>query len=319
MTPAGLKPAPFTSAQRATLFRALARLEDAGVPADRAVQAMAELLGARHAHRFREMSASIAGGASISEAGSRFGLLSARERVLIRLAERSGTLARAAALLADAYDYRARILGKLRSRMMLPLFVLLLGLFLLPLPSLIGGQIGEGEFLWRAFGPIIALVAVVGLCTRILRRTAAQGASPAIGRLGLWVPFLAPVIAYANRLRLMEGLTLLLQAGVPAKAALEAALDALASPAARRAYAPALPRLEQAGLSSALRGVDVLEADEFAIASSSEEAGRLVDGLERVTGKLRHELEYRLDLVAEWLPRGIYLLVVAVLVAGLIG
>ncbi|HSS64093.1 MAG TPA: type II secretion system F family protein [Gammaproteobacteria bacterium] len=314
-----MRPAPFTSAQRATLFRALARLENAGVPASRAVAAMTDLLGAGHAPRFRGMSASIAGGASLTEAGSRFGLFSARDRELLRLAEHSGTLERAASLLADAYDYRARVFGKLRSRMMLPLFVLVLGLVLLPLPALVAGRIGGGEFLWRSIAPVAGLIMTAGLLTRLLRRTAARGVSRAAGRLGLRLPVLAPALARSNRLKLLEGLVLLLRAGVPARDALEAALNALTNPAARSGYAPALTRLEQSSLSSALRSVGVLEADEFAIASASEEAGRLVDGLERVAGKLRQRLESRLDTVSEWLPRGIYLAVMAVIAVGLIG
>ena len=316
---AGLKPAPFTSAQRATLFRALARLEDAGIPANRAVAAMADLLGAGHVHRFRRMSASIAGGASLTEAGSRYGLFNARDRELIRLAEHSGTLARVATLLAGAYDHRARVFGALRSRMMLPLFVLALGSILLPLPAFLAGQIGAGEFLWRALGPIAGLVLAAGLLTRLLRRIAARGVSPATGRRLLRLPVLAPALAWANRLELMEGVTVLLRAGVPVKEALEGALNALTNPAVRSLYAPALARIEQHGLSSALKGVGVLEADEFAIASASEQAGRLVEGLERVAGTRRRGLEYRLDLLSEWLPRGVYLVVVAVLAAGLVG
>jgi type II secretory pathway component PulF len=316
---AGLKPALLTSAQRAALFRALARLEDSGIPANRAVAAMADLLGGGHVHRFRSMSTAIAGGASITEAGSRFGLFSARDRELIRLAERSGTLARAATLLADAYDHRARVFAALRSRMMLPLFVLVLGSVLLPLPAFLAGQMGAGEFLWRASTPVAGLVLVAGLVTRLLRRTAARGVSPAGGRRLLWLPVLSQALAQVNRLELTEGLTLLLHAGVPVKEALQGALDSLTNPAARSVYAPALPRLEEAGLSRALSSVGVLEADEFAVAWTSEQAGRLVEGLEWVAGKLRSRFEYRLDLLSEWLPRAVYLAVVAFLAAGLIG
>lgn len=318
MARAGLKSAPLTRAQRAILFRALSRLQDAGLPADRAIAAMSDLLGPGHAHRFRGMSAFVSRGASLAEAGSRFGLWSARDRRLIRLAERGGTLARAAAALADAYEYRARLSGKLLSRMTLPLLVLVLGLFLLPLPALVGGDIAAVEFLWRALGPLAALAVAAGVCVRVLRRMAAQGVSAAVGRLALGVPGLAPAIIQANRLELVEGLSLLLAAGLPAKEALGAALDALTNPVARKIYAPALPRLEQGGLSDALKRVGALNAEDFAVLLASEEAGRFVDGLERVAARLREGLESRLDLVSEWLPRGIYLIVTLGVAGGLI-
>ncbi len=315
MASAGLAPALLSSAQRASLFRAVARLDQAGVPAARAVAAMADLLGAGNAHRFHRMSAAVSGGASLTEAGSRVGLFSPGDRELIRLAERSGTLSRAADRLADSYKYRARVYGKLRSRMMLPLLVLVLGLFLLPLPSLLGGQMGASEFVWRTLGPLVALVIAVGVGRRIVRRTAARGVPPAVGRLSHTLP----VFAQASPLQLVEDLALMLDAGVPAREALEAAVEALGNPAARSRYGPAVTRLESQGMSSALSSVGALEADEFAIVSTSETAGRLSDGIERVAAKRRQALEHHLDVLSEWLPRAVYLLVVAIIAAGLIG
>lgn len=285
------------------------------MPPARAVVAMADLLGAGHAHRFRRMSAAVSGGASLTEAGSRVGLFSPGDRELIRLAERSGTLSRAADRLADSYEYRARVFGKLRSRMMLPLLVLVLGLFLLPLPSLLSGKMGAAEFVWRTLGPLVALVIAVGVGRRVARRTAAKGVPAAVGRLSHTLPFLVQV----SRLQLVDRLALMLDAGVPAREALEAAVDALGNQAARSRYGTAVTRLESQGMSSALGSVGALEADEFAIVSTSEAAGRLSDGIQRVAATRRQALEQRLDLLSEWLPRAVYLLVVAIIAAGLIG
>ncbi|MDH3316903.1 MAG: type II secretion system F family protein [Gammaproteobacteria bacterium] len=319
MAGVGLKPAALTSSQRGSLFRALSRLEDAGLPADRAVAAMSDLLGPGHAQRFRAMSASIARGASLTEAGGRFGLWSARDRELIRLAEGSGALARAASMLADAYEYRARTFGKLRSRMILPLFVLALGLFLLPLPGLLNANIGAMDYLLRALGPLLLLVVAAGATLRILRRVAAEGIPQIAGRLALGLPLLGPAFSQLSRLELVEGLSLLLNAGVPAQQALESALKALTNSAASRIYLAALSKLQEEGLSAALKKVGAVDAEEYAIVSASEAAGRTVEGLERVAGMLRQVFQYRLDLVSEWLPRGVYLIVVAVIAGGLLG
>lgn len=309
-----MKPAVLSSAQRAGLFRAVARLHQAGVPANRAAAALGDLLGARHAHRFARMTAEISAGATWAEAGGRAGLFSARDGEFVRLAERSGTLAQAAAMLADGYEYRARIFARLRGRMLLPLLILVLGLFLLPLPALVSGRLGPGDYLWRSLGPIAALAVALLLGGRIAQRFSARGLSAATGRMSLTVPFLAR----ANRLQLMEGLALLLQAGVPAKEAVKATVTSLGNPAARRRYAPALDRVESEGVSNALRDVDALETDEFAVVSASEQAGRLADGFERIAAKLRQELEHLLELLSEWLPRAVYLLVIALIAAGLI-
>ncbi len=261
------------------------------------------------------MTAEISAGATWAEAGGRAGLFSVRDGEMVRLAEGSGTLAQAAAMLADGYEHRARIVARLRGRMLLPLLILVLGLFLLPLPALVSGRLSPGDYLWRSFGPVAALAVALLLGVRIVRRLSARGLAAASGRLSLTIPFLAR----ATRLRLMEGLALLLQAGVPAKEAVKATLASLGNPAARRRFAPALDRVESEGVSNALRSVDALEMDEFAIVSASEQAGRLADGFERVAAKLRQELEHLLELLSEWLPRVVYLLVIVLIANGLIG
>ena len=315
MSPSRLKPAALSNAQRAVLFRAVARLHQAGIPAHRAAAALGDLLGARHAHRFGRMTAEISAGATWAEAGSRAGLFSVRDREMVRLAEGSGTLAQAAAMLADGYEHRARVFARLRGRMLLPLLILALGLFLLPLPALVNGRLSPGDYLWQSFGPVAALAAALLLGGRIARRLSARGLSAAGGRLSLTLPFLAK----ATRLRLIDGLALLLQAGVPAREAMKATLTSLGNPAARRRYAPALDRVESEGVSDALRSVDALEMDEFAIVSASEQAGRLADGFQRIAARLRQELEHLLELLSEWLPRAVYLLVIVLIANGLIG
>ncbi len=314
-----MKPAALNSAQRADLFRALARLQDAGLPADRTVAALRDLLGAGHAHRLKRMSALVAAGASLSEAGGRAGIFGRRDLGLMRLAERGGALVAAAETLADAYAYRARIQSKLKSRMLLPLLVVLLALLLMPLPALVGGQIEPAEFVLRAFGPPILLLMAAAACQGLGRQISARGASPLVGRLLLTLPVLGPAAAQTNRLQLVEGLRLLLAAGVPAREAMGEALRCLSNPTARATYSPALTRLEREGVSAALNGAGALEPTEFALASASEAAGRLVEGLDRVAGAIRSQLESRLELLSEWLPRFFYLLVVLVIAGGLIG
>lgn len=314
-----MTPAALSSAERADLFRALARLQDAGLPADRAVVAMRDLLGAGHARRLKTMSELVAAGATLSEAGNRAGLLSRRDFGLMRLAERGGAQVAAASMLADAYAFRARLNSRLKSHMMLPLCVLLLALFLMPLPALAGGQIGAAEYVLRAFAPAILLLVVAAVCRGLGRRTAATGVSAPSGRLLLMLPVVGPAVRLAGRLELLEGLRLLLAAGVPAREALGEALRCLSNPAARTDFGPAQTRLEAQGVSAALNGAGALEGDEFAIVSTSEQAGRLEEGLERVAGGIRDRLRSRLELLSEWLPRGVYLLVVGVIAAGLLG
>ncbi len=170
-----------------------------------------------------------------------------------------------------------------------------------------------------AVGPLAVLLAAVYALAGAMRRAEAEGAAPGIGRLARRVPLLGAALARNERLKLVEGLALLLDAGLAAEEALKAALDALDNPAAEGAPGAALGRLEGMRLSDALRGAGVLDAEEFALVSTSEEAGRTVDGLERVAAKLRREARHDLDLLSTWLPRSVYVIVALLIAGGIIG
>ena len=72
-------------------------------------------------------------------------------------------------------------------------------------------------------------------------------------------------------------------------------------------------------VSSGLRDAGLLTAADLAIVAAGEAAGRLDESLARVAASAGDRLADGYDLAAEWLPRLVYLAVVALIAHGLIG
>lgn len=93
-------------------------------------------------------------------------LLEAFEGALLKLGEETGTLDRSLRLLADWYAGQHKLLRKLWSRSMYPLFVSLVALVIAPLPLIFRGQTTAyllsavtGVALWYAFGGNVVYLA----------------------------------------------------------------------------------------------------------------------------------------------------------------
>ena len=133
---------------RAQLFTHLGAMERAGVPVERALASLtlpSEADGA--VRRFREH---LAKGSDIASAGLRSGLFSPLDSSLVGAAQASGSLAAIYRRLAERYTHKAQQAAALKSRMWMPVAVLLLALFIQPLPALVAGRLSIGGYLWVA-------------------------------------------------------------------------------------------------------------------------------------------------------------------------
>ncbi len=86
-------------------------------------------------------------------AGERSGLFTKFDARLVHAALRAGGLAAVYCRLGKFYSQRPLQMSAIRSRLLMPLLVLLLALRLLPLPALIGGTISSGAYLAHTAAP----------------------------------------------------------------------------------------------------------------------------------------------------------------------
>ena len=320
MSPSPYKPLPYRV--RAELYIQLAQMEIAGLPFNKAFALLEVATPAKTPlEAARKLTAR---GIDPAKAGERSGLFSKFEARLIHAALIGGSPAAMYRRLADFYTQRAQQWATMKSRMMLPVLVLLLALFIQPLPALIGGSIGIGGYLAQILRPVIGL-AVLFYSGRWLWRTLLDQSTNTTQEMPLLrMPLLGPLTVRGNVRDFFESLALMLEAGVSMLDALPFALDTMQVGAMRREFAKIAPRIQGgAALASALSGLAYIGRENngdrlIEFVSTGEASGTLPEMLLRHTAMETEAINEVYKQLAEWAPRLFYGLVALWMAYGLL-
>ena len=305
---------PMSYRIRAELFLQLSRLEAAGLPYDRAMATVA--LPAPATRRLKAMQALAARGLDAAKAGEQSGLFTALEARLIRAALNAGSPARTYQRLAEYYSQRAMQWTAMKSRLMLPAFILALALVVPPLPALIAGNIGVARYAWQVMWPVLLIGAIVV----VVRWLASQDGASRGKSFYQRVPFYGSVFVRSNLRDFFESLALMLEAGVPMLAALPAALETVSDGDIRRELTRVRQRVERGEtFAAALEGVSYLRGSAvLAFAHTGEQSGTLPEMLMRHAAVETEAIANYYERLAVWVPRILYMLVAIKIAAGIL-
>lgn len=121
-----------------------------------------------------------------------------------------------------------------------------------------------------------------------------------------------------HRSRFLNALALLLEAGVPARDALQETVKSCRSSTLRNAWQGTVAGLDNGRtVATTLKKHRVLDGTGYSLVDSGEARGRLVGMLKHERDRLEDELQLKLDMLAEWLPRLIYAATILLLVTWL--
>lgn len=313
-------PHPLPDEARSRMHAQLAALERAGVPPAQAL-GMLELPPAWQ-NGARRAAASLQRGQPLPEALADAALVTPLELAVLRAATLGGSPALAHERLGQAAGERAARWKQMRASLLMPVFVLAVALFVQPLPALVSGYIGAGEYLAQSVGRLLLLAAFGWGIGQLVRRMDLDGPGRlAIEDLLLQLPLLGPLLLRAARQRFMENLALLLDCGLAADAAVQAAAGSVHLHQLR-ARCERVPELLRGGmsLSNALRNVDgALDATALGMVVTGEGSGRLPELLARHAAAEGREVSASLKQLAIWAPRIVYFLILAWMASSLIG
>ncbi len=315
------RPLPLSSARRRLLFQALARAEHAGVPVTRALEPLRAESRGRLAQRLAVMQAALERGLPIGRAGRQAGLFTPWEGRVLESAAVAGTLEAVLARLAEHHATRQRWAQRVRSRLALPLLLLVVMALVAPLPALVAQEIDGPGYLQRALLPIVSLAVLVLLFTRVARRARGRDLPRALERLLLWIPGLGRMVRLRAQRDLLMNLALLLAAGRPAVEALREAAATVRSPVLRGAWVQAAAEVERgATVTDALRDAGGLDRRAgVPLVGAGEFSGTLDRMVEHHAEQLNARLDLLDDALAEWLPRLLYLGVLGLLAWAILG
>jgi general secretion pathway protein F len=315
-----MSPLPYRT--RGLLYTQLAQMEVAGLPFDKAA-ALLELTPAA-APRVAAMKKMSARGIDPATAGERSGLFTKFEARLVRAALSAGSPATMYRRLADFYTQRAMQLATIKSRLMMPAFVLLMALCIQPLPALVSGAIGPGGYVLAVLRPIVVLAVLFFGGRMWWGHLCRRAADSEFATMLLRVPLFGPLAVRRSVRDFFESLALMLEAGISMLDALPAALEAVEIGAVKHDFAQIAPRIENgAALAGALAGLAYLTRENHGqrlieFVTAGEASGTLPEMVMRHT---RMETEAINDLylqLADWTPRLLYGLIMLWMAYGLL-
>lgn len=302
---------PLPVGVRAELFNHLAAMEQAGVPAERSFASLQ--LPAAFEPRLERMRRHLSQGRDLASAGALAELFTPLEVSLLQAAQTAGSPAPVYRRLAEGYAVRERERKQVRARLLMPAAVLLLALFIQPLPAFIEGSLGIAGYVWAVLAPLLLVAALVFGVRWLLARLEqpARGGDGA-GRLLRALPLLGPAYLRRNARDFFDSLGLLLGAGVPMLEALPRACSTLSNADLRAQFERLAPAIAAGqSLGPALRALADFpgKAKVVALVTTGEGSGTLA---EMLLTHARHESQALADFqeqLATWLPRLGYLLV----------
>lgn len=305
---------PLSYRIRADMFAQLSRLEAAGLPYDRAVASMS--LPQPAAARLSAMRALAARGVDAARAGQQSGLFTTLETRLVRAALSAGSPARTYERLAHYCSQRAMQASAMKSRLMLPAFMLGLALLVPPLPALVTGSLSVAGYVWQVTWPVLSIALLV-LAIRWLGNAGGESRGKSLYQR---VPLYGPIFVRANLRDFFESLGLMLEAGLPMLEALPAALETVSDGDIRRELARVRKRVERSEpFALALQDVPYLrDSRAIAFAHTGEESGTLPEMLMRHAAIETEAVDDFHARLAVWLPRVVYLLVATKIAIGIL-
>ncbi len=295
-------PKPLSYRIRAELFTQLGHMEGAGVPTDRAFSILAL---DRSARSRIEAARELLKRYDPAVAGERSGLFTKLEARLIKVALTSGSPAAMYQRFAAVYTQRAMQSSSIKSKLVLPGFMLLAALFISPIVGLLTGTMSVSSYVWQVVKPLLFIGALFFGLRLFLTSSSNMRLLPVIGSM----------IEWRNSRDFFEGLALMLEAGLPMLDALPLAIETIEESDIRKDYAKLRPKIVNgAPLSNALEGLKFLgtaanREQAISFTRTGETSGTLPEMLFRHVEMETEDINHTQAQITAWIPKAVYLCV----------
>lgn len=295
-----------------SLYHSLGQLVRSGIPFPAALDNLARTTRGGMRKLIRRLKEGVGGGLTVGEAFARQRpAVGEMEVGVIAAVERAGRLEHGLAQLSDYFGALAQARAGILKKCAYPAVVLHLGVFVFGLKTLLFGG-GLRPFLRETFGLLGLLYAagiVIALVVPLLRDAGAKSAL--LDRLLRTLPLVGGIRRALSTARFCATYGMQLDAGINVIDALQAAQRAGQSGLIRAAVARAIPEVrggaQVGGLLAASGAFPEPMIRSFCV---GEQTGELDAELQRLAAEYQAEGLARIETLAEWLPRLLYIAVV---------
>ena len=295
--------------EKATLYHELGQLVRTGTPFPKAIEKLATFTrGSAHAG-LAAITAALARGASVSESLALGApLITPLEAGILAAGDRAGRLETSLDHLSGYYAALAEARRRILAQLGYPLFVLHLAFIALSLPILFaaGGMEGFLRAIGITIGGLWFAIIAGGALIRAVLSHAERHAG--LDRLLRALPPFGKLRRAFSLSRFCTAYHLQLEAGVNVLASLDVAGIASGSAIIREAVARGLPAVRSGGrVGPALADTGAFPEPFLRAFAVGEETGELDRELQRIGETYRTAAMRRLETIAEWVPRILYI------------
>lgn len=316
--------ATISSEYRANIYLQLARLEDAGLSVQQAVELLQKSNHKLH-KQLQQLRRYLKSGSTIAESGFRAGIFSASDKDLLQAGESSGNLGSIYKQLANYYGQKTKRARKIKSQCYLPFVILIIALFVQPLPALISNEISGLDYLMLSVGRLFKVALFFYIIFRLpfwltQGRLRFIGLANLVYQLQFKLPFISSWLISRQVNEFFRSLGLMLTAGMPILDALPKALNTIANPVLKLQFEPVILATRQGSqLVDALLNMREIDDQTVQLLLAGEKSGKLAKTMLHHTKIETEKIELEDDLLAEWLPRLLYFMVAVWMSISIIG
>ena len=299
----------------AIIYHDLAVLLDAGLPVVKSLNTVSEGLQGHLRIIFSNISKSVSQGNTFADSMAEYPKVFARlDVMLVKSADFSGELPNCFKMLSNWYEFRNRIKGILISGLILPLLVIHIMVFIVPLPSTVLGQISITEYMMQVGKVLGLLYLLIGITLTVYPSVPNNGIfRRLLDALILRIPILGQAVRQLSICRYCRGFNMLYKAGLP--------ITECAAKAPELTGNLVIADLFKGGAASTKAGNMTcdgfsrrLPLDYLNIWQTGEEIGELDKMVDKIAEIAGDRAELLFTEFAKWLPRLLYALVCIVMI-----
>lgn len=282
-------------------------MEQAGLPRPQAFKLLADHSPNDHYQLFQKASDNLNSGNSLAETGCRIGLWTTWEAGIVSAGETSGKLEHSFRQLHALYSLQASQWRKLRSRLVYPVAVWLIGIFVLPLPALVNNEISAGAYFVAVLSNLLVLLALIVAVIWLTKRWQCNKLPKQIYQVVLTFPYFGETYRVQILRYISWSLWIQLTAGIDAHMALKQIRENGQSILEEQINNAIHSVSAGQSLLSALADNDLLvNEDSRQLLLAGEASGSIDTTLEKIINNHDEWLQSRYDQIGGWLPWLIY-------------
>jgi type II secretory pathway component PulF len=311
----------FSSKNLTVFYAHLATMLDAGLPIERALSTLIKTSPRAMHASINELIQTVRRGAPLSEGlltcGKNFPEI---DRQTLVICEKSGSIERGLASLADYHEKKMQARNKVISSSTYPFLLLVVGIFISRVPDLILGWMGKinytmFNYLRDTLGVLILFALFVYLIVWLFRTGfKVPGLNVTLDKIVRFIPGYGSFQMDYTLSRWTSCIRLMLNAGYGVVEALDISTKLVASPMIAYAYSKAKPLINNPmNVSRAFEETGLFRPILVQFWSTGEESGKIDDMLVKLTEHFEYEWRRSLDNLTAWIPRILYAVILLIL------